>query len=91
MDGETNYRCAKLGTSIIEKTFGITDGFYLQERAYHAQLPWILNNSNVSWVPVITGDPTTTYPFKVRGMDGSVTTCVPIARRQQIVEIIKNA
>lgn len=91
MDGETNYRCAKLGTSIIEKTFGITDGFYLQERAYHAQLPWILNNSNVSWVPVITGDSTTTYPFKVRGMDGSVTTCIPIARRQQIVEIIKSA
>ncbi len=91
MDGETNYRCAKLGTSIIEKTFGVTDGFYLQERAYHAQLPWILNNSNVSWVPVITGDPTTTYPFKVRGMDGSVTTCIPVARRQEIVEIIKSA
>jgi len=42
MDGETNYRCAKLGTSIIEDAVGFTDGFYLQERAYHAQLPWIL-------------------------------------------------
>ena len=77
MDGETNYRCALLGTSIIAREIGSTDGFYLQERAYHPQLPWILNNAGVSWVPVITGDDST-FPFKLRGMDGSVTTCVPI-------------
>ena len=52
MDGETNYRCALLGTRIIEDFLGAkTDGFYLQERAYHPQLPWILSHSNVSWTP----------------------------------------
>ena len=44
MDGETNFRCAWLGTKIIEDAVGSTDGFYLQERAYHPQLPWILNH-----------------------------------------------
>ena len=39
MDGETNFRCAWLGTKIIEDNVGETDGFYLQERAYHPQLP----------------------------------------------------
>jgi len=77
MDGETNLRCAKLGTSIIANEMGSTDGFYLQERAYHPQLPFILNNAGVSWVPVITGDDSS-FPFKLRGMDGSITTCVPI-------------
>jgi hypothetical protein len=67
MDGETNLRCARLGTSIIEDALGFTDGFYLQERAYHAQLPYILNHSNVSWVPVIMGDDTYS-PFKTVGM-----------------------
>ena len=76
MDGETNFRCALLGTSIITKEIGSTDGFYLQERAYHPQLPWIFNNAGVSWVPVITGDDSS-FPFKLRGMDGSVTICVP--------------
>jgi hypothetical protein len=78
IDGETNFRCAQLGTSIIANGIGSTDGFDLQERAYHPQLPWILNNAGVSWVPVITGDDST-FPFKLRGMDGSVTTCVPIS------------
>jgi hypothetical protein len=77
MDGETNLRCAKLGTSIIANEMGSTDGFYLQERAYHPQLPFILNNAGISWVPVITGDDSS-FPFKLRGMDGSVTNCVPI-------------
>ncbi len=76
MDGETNLRCAILGTLIIANEFGSTDGFYLQERAYHPQLPWIFNNSNVSWVPVITGDDSS-CPFKIMGMDGSVSICVP--------------
>jgi len=89
MDGETNYRCAWLGTSIIEDAVGSTDGFYLQERAYHPQLPWILNHAHVSWVPVITGDDAF-FPFKLKGMDGSVTTCVPITR-DSIVEKIKRA
>jgi hypothetical protein len=78
IDGETNFRCALLGTSIITKEIGSTDGFDLQERAYNPQLPWILNNAGVSWVPVITGDDSS-YPFKLRGMDGSVTICVPIS------------
>jgi hypothetical protein len=81
MDGETNFRCALLGTSIIAKEIGSTDGFYLQERAYHPQLPWIFNNSGVSWVPVITGDDSS-FPFKLRGMDGSVTVCVPNSSRK---------
>jgi hypothetical protein len=90
MDGETNLRCAKLGTLIIEDALGFTDGFYLQERAYHAQLPYILNQSNVSWVPVIIGDDTYT-PFKMKGLDGSVTVCVPISNRDKIVELIQKA
>ncbi len=90
MDGETNLRCANLGTSIITDEIGSTDGFYLQERAYHPQLPWILNHSGVSWVPVITGD-NTYFPFKLKGMDGSVTTCVPTTLKSKIFEAIKEA
>jgi hypothetical protein len=90
MDGETNLRCNNLGTAIITKDVGSHDGFYLQERAYHAQLPWILNQAKISWVPVITGDDNT-FPFKMRGLDGSVTTCVPISKRQIILDIIKSS
>lgn len=89
MDGETNYRCAWLGTKIVEDFVGQTDGFYLQERAYHPQLPWILNHANVSWTPVITGD-NSYFPFRLKGMDGSVSVCVPVTR-QQIFEKIKAA
>jgi len=90
MDGETNFRCARLGTSIIADAVGSTDGFYLQERAYHPQLPWILNHAGVSWVPVITGDDTY-YPFRLKGIDGSVTTCVPIASRDNMSDRINKA
>lgn len=90
MDGETNYRCAKLGTSIIADAIGSTDGFYLQERAYHPQLPWILNHSGVSWVPVITGD-NTYFPFKLKGMDGSVSTCVPVISKINLFDKIREA
>jgi|GEM_PF-885409 len=79
MDGETNYRCAWLGTKIIESAIGETDGFYLQERAYHPQLPWILHHSHVSWTPVITGDDAW-RPFRLKGMDGTSSVCVPITR-----------
>ena len=80
MDGETNYRCALLGTRIIEDFLGTkTDGFYLQERAYHPQLPWILGNSNVSWTPIITND-NSWRPFLLSGLDGSRSICVPITR-----------
>ena len=79
MDGETNYRCAWLGTRIIEDNIGHTDGFYLQERAYHPQLPWILNHSGVSWTPVITNDGSW-FPFRLKGLDGSVSVCVPVTR-----------
>ncbi|MBQ0006947.1 MAG: hypothetical protein KBS57_06055, partial [Alistipes sp.] len=81
MDGETNYRCAWLGTRIVEDCIGEeTDGFYLQERAYHSQLPWILSHANVSWVPVITSAQDDWYPFSLIGSDGSRTVCVPITR-----------
>jgi len=90
MDGETNFRCAKLGTSIISDAVGSTEGFYLQERAYHAQLPWILNHSEVSWIPVITGDDTF-VPFRLKGMDGSVSVCIPNVSRHVIVDKIKIA
>ena len=79
MDGETNYRCAWFGTRIIEDNVGQTDGFYLQERAYHPQLPWIFNHSNVSWTPIITNDDSY-FPFKLSGLDGSTSVCVPITR-----------
>lgn len=84
MDGETNYRCALLGTRIVEELLGEkTDGFYLQERAYHPQLPWILNNANVSWTPVITND-NSWRPFRLLGQDGSSTVCVPITRKKAV-------
>lgn len=89
MDGETNFRCAWLGTKIIEDYIGETDGFYLQERAYHPQLPWILNNADVSWTPVITNDDSFA-PFRLRGLDGSVSVCVPITR-EKILERIRQA
>ena len=80
MNGETNYRCAWLGTQLIEKFLGeATDGFYLQERAYHPQLPWILKHSGVSWTPIITGDDSW-RPFLLQGMDGTESVCVPITR-----------
>lgn len=93
MDGETNYRCAWLGTKIVEDFSEWTDGFYLQERAYHPQLPWILNHANVSWTPVITGDDSF-FPFRLKGMDGSASICVPITRQgitQKIIEAPKNS
>lgn len=88
MDGETNYRCAWLGTKIIEDNIGHqTDGFYLQERAYHSQLPWILKNAGVSWTPIITNDDSW-FPFRLRGMDGTLSVCVPITRdRSKIGEM----
>lgn len=86
MDGWTNWRCAWLGTRIIEDNIGSTDGFYLQERAYHPQLPWILNHSNVSWTPVITNDDSY-FPFKLRGLDGSLSVCVPITRENFISKV----
>lgn len=89
MDGETNFRCAWLGTKIIEDAIGETDGFYLQERAYHPQLPWILNHAHVSWTPVITGDDAF-FPFRLQGMDGSLSVCVPITR-DNVIEKIKQA
>ncbi|MDO4949113.1 MAG: hypothetical protein Q4E55_02955 [Bacteroidales bacterium] len=80
MDGETNYRCAWLGTKIVEQFIGEkTDGFYLQERAYHPQLPWILSHSDVSWTPIITNDDSW-FPFRLKGMDGTSSICVPITR-----------
>ena len=82
MDGETNYRCAWLGTRIIEDNLGEkTDGFYLQERAYHSQLPWILKNAGVSWTPIITNDDSW-FPFRLRGQDGTLSVCVPITRER---------
>lgn len=89
MDGETNYRCARLGTRIVEDFLGEdTDGFYLQERAYHPQLPWILDKSNVSWTPVITGDDSW-RPFRLEGQDGSVTVCVPITPKHGVDKAAK--
>jgi len=88
MDGETNYRCAWLGTKIIESIAGKTDGFYLQERAYHPQLPWILKESGVSWVPVIAGDDVF-RPFRLRGMDGSYSVCVPTSRENLMEKIAR--
>ncbi len=92
MDGETNYRCAWLGTKIIEDFLGEkTDGFYLQERAYHAQLPWILKNSGVSWTPIITNDDSW-FPFRLRGMDGTLSICVPVTRdRSKIGQLANEA
>lgn len=89
MDGETNYRCAWLGTKIVEDFVGWTDGFYLQERAYHPQLPWILNHANVSWTPIITGDDSY-FPFRLKGMDNSSSICIPITR-EKILDKIKQA
>ena len=87
MDGETNFRCALLGTGIIEDFIGAqTDGFYLQERAYHPQLPWILNNSRISWAPVITGDDSW-KPFKLSGLDGSTSICVPVTRKDILEKV----
>jgi hypothetical protein len=86
MDGETNFRCARLGTSIINDAVGFTDGFFLQEWAHHAQLPWVLKQSGVSWVPLFMSN--STFPFKLRGMDGTLITCVPICSRKP-VEIFK--
>lgn len=84
MDGETNYRCALLGTRIVEDFLGEkTDGFYLQERAYHPQLPWIFNHSDVSWTPVITNDDSW-RPFRLIGLDGSSSVCVPITRKKAV-------
>lgn len=80
MDGETNFRCAWLGTRIVEDFLGErTDGFYLQERAYHPQLPWILNHAGVSWTPVIVGEEAW-RPFLLRGMDSSQSVCVPVTK-----------
>jgi len=93
MDGETNYRCAWLGTKMVEDFIGEnTDGFYLQERAYHSQLPWILSHSNVSWVPVITSEENDWYPFSLVGSDGSKSVCVPITRHGgQLLERLEKA
>ena len=88
MDGETNFRCAWLGTKIIGQIAGTTDGFYLQERAYHPQLPWILRESDVSWVPVIAGDDVF-RPFRLKGMDGSYSVCVPTSREHLMEKVAR--
>ena len=88
MDGETNYRCAWLGTKIIESLSGSTDGFYLQERAYHPQLPWIFKESGVSWVPVVTGGDVF-RPFTLKGLDGTTSVCVPTSREGLLEKIAR--
>ncbi|MDA3863250.1 MAG: hypothetical protein PF689_05205, partial [Deltaproteobacteria bacterium] len=87
INGESNLRCAILGTSIIANEVGPTDGFYLQERAYHPQLPWILNEADVTWVPVITGDETY-FPFKLNGLEGSSIVCIPNIDRQEFPSLL---
>ena len=89
MDGETNYRCAWLGTRIVESITGEkTDGFYLQERAYHPQMPYILEHADVTWTPIITNDDSW-RPFRLRGLDGSLSVCLPVTRGDFIERVIK--
>jgi hypothetical protein len=90
LDGETNQRCAALGVSVLKDVVGAVDGFFLQERAFHAQMPWILNRAGVSWVPVITGDDTY-FPFTLRGIDGSYTIGIPVIDRSDLLGKIKAA
>src|SRR5690606_3203954 len=49
-----------------------------------------LNNSSVSWVPVITGDDTF-FPFTLKGMDGSSTIGIPVIDRSNLIDKIKIA
>jgi hypothetical protein len=90
MDGETNQRCAALGVNVLKDVVGSVDGFFLQERAFHAQMPWILNHAGVKWVPVITGDDTY-FPFKLKGMDGSYTIGIPVIDRTDLLGKIRQA
>jgi hypothetical protein len=90
LDGETNRRCAALGVSVLKDIVGSVDGFFLQERAFHAQMPWILNRAGVGWVPVITGDDTY-FPFKLRGIEGSYTVGIPVIDRSDLLGKIKKA
>jgi hypothetical protein len=89
MDGETNWRCAALGVNVLKDVVGAVDGFFVQERAFHAQMPWILNRAGVNWAPVTTGDDVY-FPFKLKGMDGS-TIGIPVIDRSDLLGKIKNA
>ena len=90
MDGETNLRCAALGINVLKDVAGSVDGFFVQERAFHAQMPWILSHAGVSWVPVNTGYDMY-FPFKLKGADGSYTIGIPVIDRSDLLGKIKNA
>jgi hypothetical protein len=90
MDGETNQRCAALGVNALKDVVGAVDGFFIQERAFHAQMPWILNRAGVDWIPVTTGDDTY-FPFKLKGIDGSYTIGIPVIDRSDLLGKIKKA
>lgn len=76
MDGETDFRCAWLGTEIVRRNLGEPYGFFPQEQSYHPQLPWIVKNLGLTWVTV-PGNPRIVNPFIIVGLDGTKIYGIP--------------
>jgi hypothetical protein len=94
MDGETNLFNAWLGTTIIRNEMVEPSGFFLQEYAYNPQLPYILNQANVDWVPVRMTDFQYYTPFYLVGLDGSKIPAIQEVRkhsRDNYERLIQNA
>jgi len=76
MDGETDFRCAWLGTEIVRRELGEPQGFFPQEQSYHPQLPWIIKRLGLEWVTV-PGSPEIVNPFVLVGLDGTKVYGIP--------------
>jgi hypothetical protein len=76
IDGETNLFNARLGTRIISAEMFPPSGFFLQESAYHPQLPYIMKEAGVDWIPVRLDKNKFFYPFRLTGLDGTKITAV---------------
>ena len=75
-DGETDFRCAWLGTEIVRRNLGEPYGFFPQEQSYHPQIPWIVKSLGLTWVTV-PGNPKIVNPFVIVGLDGTKIYGIP--------------
>jgi hypothetical protein len=76
LDGETNLFNARLGTKIISTEMFPPSGFFLQESAYNPQLPYIMTEAGVDWIPVRLDENKYNHPVRVSGLDGTKITAV---------------
>lgn len=94
MDGETNLLTASLGTRIANEELAPSSGYFLQEYAWHPQLPWVLTEAGVDWVPIRPHQYLSHFPVLAVGLDGTrIPAVIKPARnnKESIAALVENA